>query len=93
MGPTPRRARDPFLEQHGGCGSGETLRHSLANAQGRERMGCYVLDFQEIDQTQVEVVGGKGGPQPQLRLAGNDSLRSGAVTTRRKPPARTRASC
>ncbi|MDQ6819996.1 MAG: phosphoenolpyruvate synthase, partial [Actinomycetota bacterium] len=23
-------------------------------------MGCYVLDFQEIDQTQVAVVGGKG---------------------------------
>jgi phosphoenolpyruvate synthase/pyruvate phosphate dikinase len=25
-----------------------------------ERMGCYVLGFQEIDQTQVVVVGGKG---------------------------------
>ena len=23
-------------------------------------MGCYVLDFQDIDQTQVAVVGGKG---------------------------------
>jgi 3-(3-hydroxy-phenyl)propionate hydroxylase len=28
MGPTPRRARDPFLEQDGGWGSGETPRHS-----------------------------------------------------------------
>ena len=54
-----RRARDPFLEQHGGWESGERLRHSVENAQGRERMGCYVLGFQEIDQTQVAVVGGK----------------------------------
>src|SRR5204862_2448832 len=66
MGPTPRRARDPFLEQHGGWGSGETLRHSLENAQGRERMGCYVLGFQEIDQTQVAVVGGKGAHLGEL---------------------------
>src|SRR5207253_11241501 len=28
--------------------------------EGRERMRCYVLGFQEIDQTQVAVVGGKG---------------------------------
>src|SRR5215216_1572971 len=66
MGPTPRRARDPFLEQDGGWGSGETLRHSLENAQGREWMGCYVLDFQEIDQTQVAVVGGKGAHLGEL---------------------------
>src|SRR5215213_1071984 len=66
MGPTPRRARDPFLEQDGGWGSGKTLRHSLENAQGRERMGCYVLDFQEIDQTQVAVVGGKGAHLGEL---------------------------
>src|SRR5215216_2762405 len=66
MGPTPRRARDPFLEQDGGWGSGETLRHSLENAQGRERMGCYVLDFQEIDQMQVAVVGGKGAHLGEL---------------------------
>src|SRR5438105_2584204 len=66
MGPTPRRARDPFLEQDGGWGSGETLRHSLENAQGRERMGRYVLDFQEIDQTQVAVVGGKGAHLGEL---------------------------
>src|SRR5215472_17099434 len=32
----------------------------LGNAQGRERMGSYVLGFQEIDQTLVAVVGGKG---------------------------------
>ena len=29
-------------------GVGETLRHSLENAKGRERMG-YVLGFEEID--------------------------------------------
>src|SRR6266849_8558963 len=49
-----------------GWGSGETLRHSLKNAQGRERMGCYVLGFQEIDQTQVAVVGGKGAHLGEL---------------------------
>ena len=27
-------------------------------------MGCYVLGFQEIDQTQVAVVGGKGAHPP-----------------------------
>src|SRR3977135_4531350 len=47
-------------------GSGETLRHSLDNAQGKERMGCYVLGFQEIDQTQVAVVGGKGANLGEL---------------------------
>src|SRR5229473_6347726 len=49
-------------------GSGKTLRHSLENAQGREkkRMGCYVLGFQEIDQTQVAVVGGKGAHLGEL---------------------------
>src|SRR5690349_20792393 len=49
-----------------GMGSGETLRHSLENTQGRERMGRYVLGFQEIDQTQVAVVGGKGGRLGEL---------------------------
>src|SRR4028118_1969274 len=29
-------------------------------------MGCYVLGFQEIDQTQVAVVGGKGAPLGEL---------------------------
>src|SRR5882672_3252166 len=47
-------------------GLGETLQHSLENAQGRERMGCYVLGFQEIDQTQVAVVGGKGAHLGEL---------------------------
>src|ERR671917_1371487 len=36
------------------------------NAQGRERVGCYVLGFQEIDQTQVAVVGGKGAHLGEL---------------------------
>jgi rifampicin phosphotransferase len=31
-----------------------------------ERMGCYVLDLQEIDQTQVAVVGGKGAHLGEL---------------------------
>src|SRR5215213_2104540 len=66
MGPTPRRARDPFLEQDGGWGAGETLRHSFENALRREQMGCYVLGFQEIDQTQVAVVGGKGAHLGEL---------------------------
>src|SRR5215207_5558378 len=66
VGPPPRRARDPFLEQDGGWGSSETLRHSFETAQRRERMGCYVLGFQEIDQTQVAVVGGKGAHLGEL---------------------------
>src|SRR6202158_5979089 len=49
-----------------GWGSGETLRHSPKNAQGRERMGCHVLGFQEIDHTQVAVVGGKGAHLGEL---------------------------
>src|SRR5215212_89119 len=32
----------------------------------REWMGCYVLGFEEIDQTQVEVVGGKGAHLGEL---------------------------
>ena len=35
-------------------------------ARGSERMGCYVLGFQEIDQTQVAVVGGKGAHLGEL---------------------------
>src|SRR5678815_2292648 len=42
------------------------LRRSLENAQGREPMGCYVLGLQEIDQTQVAVVGGKGAHLGEL---------------------------
>ena len=34
--------------------------------EGRERMGCYVLGFQEIDQTQVAVAGGKGAHLGEL---------------------------
>src|SRR5205823_14017547 len=65
MGPAPRRAWIHSLSRMG-MGSGETLRHSLENAQGRERMGRYILDFQEIDQTQVAVVGGKGAHLGEL---------------------------
>src|SRR5438128_9195286 len=66
MGPTPRRGRDPFLERHGDGGPVRRCEHSLENTQGRERMGCYVLDLQEIDQTQVAVVGGKGAHLGEL---------------------------
>src|SRR5919202_3417754 len=50
----------------GRWGAGETLRHSRGSAQGRERMGCYVLGFREIDQTQVALVGGKGAHLGEL---------------------------
>src|SRR5207249_2774580 len=36
------------------------------NAQGTERMGSYVVGVQEIDQMQVEVVGGKGAHLGEL---------------------------
>ena len=36
------------------------------NSEGDERMGGYVLDLQEIDQTQVAVVGGKGAALGEL---------------------------
>src|ERR1700737_5300514 len=49
-----------------GDGGPVRLRHSLENAQGREGRGRYVLDFQEIDQTQVAVVGGKGAHLGEL---------------------------
>ena len=38
----------------------------IENAHGRERMGCYVLGFQEIDQTQITIVGGKGAHLGEL---------------------------
>src|ERR671930_2131828 len=39
---------------------------SARSREGGERMGCYVLGFQEIDQTQVAVVGGKGAQLGEL---------------------------
>ena len=36
------------------------------HSEGGERMGCYVLDFQEIDQTKVALVGGKGAHLAEL---------------------------
>jgi phosphoenolpyruvate synthase/pyruvate phosphate dikinase len=36
------------------------------NSEGGQRMGCYTLDFQEIDQTRVAVVGGKGAHLGEL---------------------------
>jgi pyruvate,water dikinase len=39
--------------------------------EGGERVGCYVVGFQEIDRTQVAVVGGKGAHLGELsRIAG-----------------------
>src|SRR5215203_2339191 len=82
VGHPPRRARDPFLDQDGGWESGETLRHSFENAERRERMGCYVLGFQEIDQTQVAVVGGKGAHLGELsRIEGLRAPAGFCVTT------------
>ncbi len=55
---------------------------SLENAQGRERMGRYVLGFQEIDQTQVAVVGGKGAHLGELsRIEGLSAPAGFCVTT------------
>src|SRR2546421_8655765 len=45
-------------------------------------MGCYVLGFQEIDQTQVAVVGGKGAHLGELsRIEGIDVPAGFCVTT------------
>jgi pyruvate,water dikinase len=52
-------------------GSSETLRRSLEKTQEGEQMGRYVLGFQEIDQAQIAVVGGKGANLGELsRIAG-----------------------
>src|SRR3954466_6153998 len=70
------------LSRMGDGGAGETLRKSLENGQGRERMGVYVLDFQEIDQTQVAVVGGKGANLGELaRIEGIQVPAGFCVTT------------
>src|ERR671912_911211 len=58
------------------------LRHSLENAQGRERMGCYVLGFQEIDQTQVAVGGGKGAQLGELSRIEGIRVPAGFCVTR-----------
>src|SRR3954464_14167187 len=44
----------------------EHVADTVENAPGSERMGRYVLGFQEIDQTQVAVVGGKGAQLGEL---------------------------
>src|SRR5579883_2480875 len=63
-------------------GAGATLQYPVENARGRERMGCYVLGFQEIDQTQVAVVGGKGAHLGELsRIDGLRVLAGYCVTT------------
>src|ERR671930_993682 len=60
---------------------GQNLRKE--NAEGRERMGCYVLGFQEIDQTQVAVVGGKGAHLGELsRIRGIRVPAGFCVTTK-----------
>src|SRR5215217_9073393 len=50
----PRRSPCDRVRGRGRATSRRRRRH------GREQMGCYVLGFQEIDQTLVAVVGGKG---------------------------------
>src|SRR5687768_3666354 len=47
-------------------GSRGDVEPTLENARGREPMERYVLDFQEIDPTQVAVVGGKGAHLGEL---------------------------
>src|SRR5215216_3650497 len=68
-GQTKRRVPPPFYYQYtarrGACGKPRAVPHTRPSKpepmeRGRARMGCYVLDFQEIDETQVAVVGGKG---------------------------------
>jgi pyruvate,water dikinase len=44
----------------------ELQRDGLKNAQGSERMDGYVLDFQDLDQTQIAVAGGKGANLGEL---------------------------
>ena len=44
-------------------------------------MGCYVLDFQEIDQTQVAVVGGKGAQLAELSRIEGIRVPSGFCVT------------
>src|SRR4051794_35138802 len=56
-------------------------RHSLENEKGRERMGCYVLGFQEIDQTQVAVVGGKGANLGEISRIEGLSVPAGFCVT------------
>ena len=54
------------------CRNPRVMPHSPARTRENdrreegERMGCYVLGFQEIDQTQVAVVGGKGAHLGEL---------------------------
>src|SRR5262245_38535733 len=47
-------------------GPATTPRHAVETAHGRDRMGCYVLGFQDIDQTRVALVGGKGAHLGEL---------------------------
>src|SRR5665811_2352836 len=52
------------------------------DSEGDERMGCYVLDFEEIDQTEVAVVGGKGAHLGELsRIEGIRAPGGFCVTT------------
>lgn len=44
-------------------------------------MGCYVLDFQEIDQTQLAVVGGKGAYLAELARIEGIRVPSGFCVT------------
>ena len=57
-GGTPQR----LAAKPGACGRMVILE----NADRRKRMARYVLDFQEIDQTQVAIVGGKGAHLGEL---------------------------
>src|SRR6266576_691552 len=57
------------------------MRQSSENTPGMERMGRYVLGFQEIDQTQVAVVGGKGAHLGELARIEGISVPAGFCVT------------
>src|SRR5256885_14460164 len=64
-----RRLRTPCHSQctprRGACGKTGVVPHNPPS-KGGGRMGCSVLRFHEIDQTQVAVVGGKGAHLGEL---------------------------
>src|SRR3954451_23505113 len=65
IGPAPCRPRYPFRAPIGDR-TNRALRQLFAKAGRKERMDRYVLEFQEIDQTQIAVVGGKAAHLGEL---------------------------
>src|SRR5690349_19599584 len=65
----------------GGWRCDAALRRPDQKAQGRERMACYVLNFQQIDQTQLALVGGKGANLGELSRIKGISVPAGYCVT------------